>query len=175
MKLLFITISLLLMSVAANVSAQQKVVVMDPDAVLINSTYAKQKLNELQENEQYKTLVTRINGLRKELTELQEQEKVNSLTWSAEKKQSHRSIMQGKLDELNLVGKQAENERNRLLSSVQRELTPILEKVVTGLVEEKGFELILNSRAIIYSTEQNTITQMVIDALDKETAKNAQQ
>ena len=83
--------------------------------------------------------------------------------------------MQAKAEELSIVGKQLDSERNALLDSIRRELTPVLEKVVTELVATKGYELIINSRAIIFSTEQNTITQEVIDALDKETSKDAKQ
>jgi|GEM_PF-5920160 len=175
MKVIKLTISLLLVTLSANVFAQQNIVVMDPDAVLLNSAYAKEQLSSLQNGEQYKSLVTRINALRSELGKLQEEEQKNALTWSADQKQAHRSSMQAKVDELNLVGKQAEDMNNRVLNGVQRELTPMLEKVVTDLVAEKGYDLILNNRVTIYSTEKNTITQIVIDALDKEMAKNAAQ
>jgi len=175
MKILIITASLLLALISTNVVAQEKIVAMDPEVAILNSNVAKKRLADLQNNEQFKTLVTRFDSLRTELEALQKKESVNGLTWSDEQKQAHRSAAQGKVEEFNLVRKQLEGERQRVLTSVQRELTPVLEKVVTELVKEKGFELILNTRAIIYSTEQNTITQMVIDALNKETENNAAQ
>ena len=155
--------------------AQSQAVVLDPEAAVLNSSYAKQRLQALQNESAFKALVERLNTLRAELKELQDTAQVNGLTWGEEQKQSHRNTMQAKADELTIVRKQLDNQRNALLDSIQRELTPVLEKVVKELVAEKGYELIVNSRAVIFSTEQNTITQSVIDALDKETAKNAEQ
>lgn len=175
MKKLMVILSMMLVLISIEALAQQKIVVMDPEAVLLNSAFAKQRVEALQQQEQYKQRRNRMANLNNELKELKKEADVNALTWSEEQKNIHRNTMQSKVDELNALANQDENDRKRLLNSVRRELTPILEKVVTELVAEKGFELILNSRAIIFSNEQNTITKMVIDALDQETSKNAKQ
>lgn len=155
--------------------AQEKIVVLDPDASMFNSDYAKSRIDTLEKDPGFTTLIDRLNALRNELNTLQETAKVNGLTWSEEQKQTHRNTMQGKADELNVVRKQLDNQRNTLLNALRRELTPVLRKVVTDLVEEKGFELIIDARSIIYSTEQNTINELVIEALNKEIANNAKQ
>lgn len=155
--------------------AQDKIVVLDPDASMLNSDYAKSRIEVLEKDPGFTTLIDRLNTLRSELNTLQESAKVNGLTWSEEQKQTHRNTMQGKADELNVVRKQLDNQRNTLLNTLRRELTPVLRKVVTDLVEVNGYELIVDARSIIYSTEKNTINELVIEALNKEIANNAKQ
>lgn len=160
---------------SAIVTAQDNIVVLDPDASILNSDYAKSRLQILQNDSAFKTLVERLNTLRQELNTLQETAKLNDLTWSEEQKQTHRNKMQGKADELTIVRKQLDNQRNTLLTTIRRELTPLLRKVVTELVEANNYTLIIDSRSIIYSTAENTINELVVEALNKEIANNAKQ
>lgn len=175
MKKILLISSLLLSVISVSVFAQEKIVVMDPDLVLSRSNVVQNRLKAFNEQEEFKSLLARVNSLQEELKKLQQEQEVNALVWSDEQKLSHRNTMQAKVDERNLLANQIESERSRVLSQARRELTPVLEKVVTELVEKNGYELILHQRVIIFSTEQNTITQLVIDALNAETAKNEAQ
>ena len=173
MKILFRKTVLLLLCLLPGcllpgfVLAQQKIAVINIEAAMLNSDYAKESIKKLKEKSSYKSKLDEYARLRKEFQALNEDAKTNGLTWSDKQKLAHKEKIEAKVQVINQVGSQLEAENVAVEKGIQQELTPKIEKIVSEMIKEKELGLLINARASYFHTPDFDITTQVIERLNK--------
>jgi Skp family chaperone for outer membrane proteins len=142
------------------------IAVADLDRALRISSYSLKQYKVLQTDENYKKLIEEINSVRSELQSIRKDGQTKSLTWSEAQKQEHLQKGQSKVAEINSLANQEAAIRNRLDSSIQKELAPKVEKIVNEIIEEKSIGLLLKSQAVHFYTPTFDITEEVVKRLN---------
>ncbi len=146
-------------------SAQGKIGVVSVDRVFkeYKATRAKeaelQKLAESKQAERERK-VTEIRGLRDELALLND-----------ENREKQKGVIEQKLQALATFDQQAKaaisDQRDDAISGLLKEI----EEVVNSMAKEKGIDLILSDRAVLYRANTTDLTQEVITVLNGRAGK----
>ena len=103
-----------------------------------------------------KTLVDELRKLKDEQALLSEKAK-----------QEKQAVIDGKIAALQDFDRKARDEllkeRNDLLGGIMKDI----EKIVNDYAKETGYDLILNSRTLLYGTEQGDVTAEILKRLNK--------
>lgn len=161
----FIVVTLLFSTTAL---AKDVVAVVDIDGVVAASSYAKSMREQLENSQSFKQKKARYQALGEELKKLEADAKANGLTWSDDQKTKYNQTAQGKLAEINQIGKQLETEFGVVNQNLAKELTPIIDKIVNAIIKEKKIDVLLNARAVHYANPDNNISKELLDRLNKE-------
>lgn len=158
---------LMLVLLPAMAFAQHKVAVIDLEAAIGRSQYANDELAKLQDDPQFKSDFARYNELGQEIQKLQKQAQTESLTWSNAKKQEQSELIQEKVEDINQIGKRLDSEKAKVERKIQKDMMPLIEKIVPEIIKEKELDVLLNARAVFYRNVDVDITQNLVERLDK--------
>lgn len=158
---------ILLLTFSGLSAAQQNIAVIDIEAAMAKTNYAKAAFDKLQKDGEFNKNLEQYQKLGAEIKALREEARANGLTWSDEQKQAHRNKLREKAAELNAAGSRVEKQRNAVNDQVQKTLTPQVEKIVPELLKQKNIGLLINSRAVYFNAPGFDITQELLDRLNK--------
>ena len=152
---------------ADSVSSAMKIGVVNVDRVFKEYKATQSKESELQKfssgkEAEREKMVAEIRNLRDELALLNE-----------ENRAKQRQTIEEKLRQLALFDQQArESLRDQREQSVEALLKEI-EQVVTSFAKDRGYDLILSNRAILYGVETIDLTNEVVAILNQKSSKTA--
>lgn len=169
-KIFFVLLTVLCISAAsvAGNSAQaadQKIVVLDMQKALANSSAGQKAQQEMQKK--VAELQEKFKQDEDELLALQEEIEKKSSVWSDDKKQDKSIEFQKKRRDLRVKQDDANLELKKLQ---EQQLAPILkdmEKIVAKVAKEKGYTMILPKAAVVFTDASIEITDEVTKALDE--------
>ncbi len=151
---------------SAGFSQQANIGVVDLQAAISSSNFARTEFQKLKADPDYKKLTNKIKSLQKELQSLQKEGETKSLTWSESQKKAHVQKGQKKLQEFNQLANQEAGARSNLTASLEKQLGPKIEKIVNDIISEKNIGLLLNSQAVYFRTADFDITEEVVKKLN---------
>lgn len=133
------------------------------DLMRIFDEYKKTKEYEKKLEEKAKVKTTEEKVMLDELRKLKDEQSLLSEKLKAEKQ----TIIESKIIAVNDFRKKTQEElfkdRNDLLGTIMKEI----ESVVTSYAKEAGYDVVLNSRAMLYGAEQYDLTAEVLKRLNK--------
>lgn len=169
-KMLILVGLMTLLAPFAQAVGASKVAILDLQAVVLGSNAGQGQMQELERNPEYANLVASMEDIEADLQGLDNQLKNEGLTWGEDKKQKHVA----KMNELARDRQGAITQLNRVRESVFMQLLNAMEPAIGAALQEimtkEGVELVLDSKAVIHSTQKVDITPKVVDRLNKMTA-----
>ncbi len=133
------------------------------DAMRVFEEFKKTKESEKALEEKAKAKDVERKKLVDELRKLKDEQALLSDKAKAEKQ----VILDNKVKALQDFDRKTRDElvkeRNDLLIGLQKDI----EKVVTGYAKEAGYDIILNSRTLLYASEQYDLTNEILTRLNK--------
>lgn len=76
-----------------------------------------------------------------------------------------------KIKKLQDFDRQTRDDFRRESDTVAREIFKEIEKVIQGIGEKEGYNIIINERALVYATKDANLTDKVLEALNKQYTK----
>lgn len=166
-KNLALALLLTAMAPLAFAAGATKVGVLDLQAVVLMSEAGKTGMTELEKKPEYAELKAKAENLEAELKALDEQAKSESLTWSEDKKNSHRE----KMTELAKERQNVVVTLNRARETVFMQLLNVMEPGIGAALEQvmaaEGIELVVDAKSVVHKVSTADITPMVVDRLNK--------
>ncbi|WP_027328903.1 OmpH family outer membrane protein [Marinimicrobium agarilyticum] len=150
--------------------AEGKVVVLDLQAAVLSTDAAQQRLQALEQNEEYAALRTRFESLTADLQAFQEDAQKNAMTWSEEKKKQKQEEAQKLRQEYERTGQTLQGERQRVMQAVMQQMGGKTQEILAQLIEAENIGLVLNSQSAFHASDEYDITAKVTEMLNKANA-----
>ena len=166
-RLIRVSISLLLLLLSSAVFAEQKIAVINVEKALNSSAYAKTQFEQLQNSEAFKTNLETYDKLRKEFEEMQEDARVNSVTWSDQQKQEARKNLEDKVREIDAIGQQLDRQKMIVGRDVQKVMAPFFQEAIKAIISEQKLDLVLKDSATHFHQDSLDLTDELISYVDK--------
>lgn len=155
--------ALLLASVGA--AAELKIAVLDTQRALLASAEAQQLMETAQfdlEGDQ-----NRVNALGQEIRTLQEQMQKDAEVMSpAEQRKRQKEVEDKQIEYQFLVNKLQKDVQDRRQELLQQ-MAPKVDAVLKDLIEDEGYDLILQRGSLLYADQQHDITRRVTEKLNE--------
>lgn len=164
-KKVVLGISVLLLSSLA--FAQGKVVVLDLQAAVLSTDVAQQRLQQLENNQEYRALMTRYENLSSDLEALQKDVETNSMTWSEEQRTEKEAEAMKLRQDYEQVVQTLQNGRQRVMQAVMQQLGDRTRDVLAELIEAEKIGLVLNSQSAYHASAEYDITDRVTQLLNQ--------
>lgn len=167
---------LLLLSTTMPTWAQSgsKIAVLDLQQAVLQTDLAQQQLTAMEQNEDYKALVTRIESLTSDLQSFQQDAEKNAMTWSEEKRtekqeeaQTLRQNYQGAMQTL-------QRERQLVVQAIIQSMGEATQSVIGQLIEAEKITLLLDSQNVFHAAQTHDITNKVTELLNQKAKQNSQ-
>ncbi|MFT7223574.1 MAG: Skp family chaperone for outer membrane protein [Cellvibrionaceae bacterium] len=149
------------------VVAQQKLAVVDLEQALNNSAYAKAQHLQLQNDETYRTNIEAYNKLGAELEKMQEDAKVNSVTWSDRQKQAFNADREEKLQKINAIRRRIEVQNATVSRNILQVMTPTLKEAVRKIIDDRQLDLLLKDPSVIFYKPSLDLTDELTSLVDE--------
>jgi outer membrane protein len=147
--------------------AQDKVVILDVQAAMLNTELAKKELAKLDKNPEYSSMKAKLDGLVADLRKLQATAEKDGLTWSQEQQTEHRKKIEYLRADYELAGKKLQAEQQQVLQRVMQELGPKTRTALEQLIAAEKIGLVLNSQTALHASPAFDITDKLTDMLNK--------
>ncbi len=147
--------------------AQGKVVILDLQAAILSTEFAKQEIAKLEKAPQYASIKAKLDGLVADMRKLQAEAEKDGLTWSADKQAEHRKKVDYVRADYELEGKKLQAEQQAVVQRIMQEMGPKTRTVLEQLVAADKIGLILNAQAAIHADAAHDITPKLTDMLNK--------
>lgn len=142
-----LTIALVTM-LSSTVFAQGKVAIVDVQKAIFSTNLAEQKMNEMQSNEEFSTLMAQAKALQEDIKKMTADLNKNRPTASAADIAQKESEIKTKEVDLNGAAQKINNIRNRTLGDVMKVMGPRAQKAVQSLIQSEGIGLLLDRSAV---------------------------
>lgn len=149
-------------------SAEQKIGVANLDLAIENTSFAKTKLQSLDNNSEYKALKAKYKALEKELTDLINEGNTKGVTWSDERKIEQRNKIEYVSSDLKLARTKLANMRNEVFEEIGQTYTR--EKMVEAInkvMEAKQLSVIIKASAVLGIDDALNVTDDLTEQLNK--------
>lgn len=166
-----LVISLVLVCVAP-FAAAEKIVVLDLNAAMFLTDFAKKKSQELEKSEAVIAMQSKFDALAADLQAMDKEAQANGLTWNDDQRTDHGKKRAFVQQNLQLTQKQFQTEQKVLQELIMKEVQPKLEVVIKQITDSEGIDMIISRQAAIFASEKINITAKVVKALNKELKKS---
>jgi outer membrane protein len=164
-KKLLVATTLLLTSGFAFASGN--VVVLDLQAAILTTSTAQKAFEQLEKRSDYAAMVTKFEGLRADLQNLQASAEKDGMTWSTEQQADYRRRVGYINADFEQEAKKIQAERQAVAQRVVQEMAPRVNSIIEQLVVADKIGLVLNSQAAYHAAPANDITAKVTEMLNK--------
>lgn len=165
MKLKFIVGMVLAACVSFNANAEKIAVLGVQQALLASDAAAdfRAKLkSEFTKDEK------KILDLEKQVKSAREKLAKNQGLVSAEEFKQQRIQFQKLFAEYQRSGQALQQKKMEREQAFLKEMKPLLDKVIRGLIEKEGFDLVVNKQAVLFNKHELDITPKVVELLNKQ-------
>jgi outer membrane protein len=154
----------LCMLVAAGAHAEIKIAVLNVQQAVAQSAQAQAELQKIQEH--INTSQSEIQRLNNEMIQLQERlVRDGDVMSDADARRAQRQLQDMQQD-IQLRVNRLQQEANDRQAEVIEMMMPKIDAVLTDLIQEEGFDLILHRQNILYVANAHDITRRVTEQLN---------
>ena len=147
--------------------AEGKIAVVSPQAAMMNTNFAKAKLEKFEKGSDFVASKAKLDGIVAEINALQASFKKDGQTWSQEKKEESEKKLQTLSDDYQIVLKRLQESQQKLQQQIMQELAEKAQAAIKQVSESEKIGLLLTKEAAIFATSEYDITPKVIDAMNK--------
>jgi|SRR5690554_1512668 len=162
-------VGLALMMASGLALAEGKIVILDLQAAVLNTSAAQNQLAQLEQNPEYAALMTRYETLTEDIQSLQRDAEQNAMTWSeadrTKKEEEARALRQ----EYETTVHTLQNGRQQVMQAVMQQMGASTREVLESVIEAEKIGLVLSSEAAYHATEHYDITERVTQLLNQRT------
>lgn len=145
-------------------AADLKVAVVDMERALFMSDAAQSGVKAFEQSN--KADIDKLKGLEKELMASRERLEKEGDIMSADQRRTLSNEMQQKGQEYQFyVGKLKKQEDAWKREFLNQQL-PELEKILKKIIDEKGYDLVVNAQAVVFTSPKADITKLLIERLN---------
>lgn len=156
-----------LMMLPLTVLAQGKIAVVNLQAAILQSEYAKQRLAVFESNEDFTSDKNKYEQLVAELTELKENYERDEAAMSEAQKVAASQKLTSRQSDLEYVVKKLQAMQQQNAQRVFQELAPKAQEVLQQVIATEQVGLLLNQQAVIHADMGYDITAKVTDKLNQ--------
>ena len=162
-----IIFSILVMLMPMTVFAQGKISVVNIQEAMLKTDLAQTRLSEIRDGEDYSSDKAEFDRLNSELKEMVESFQKDAAVMSAEQQASARQRVANKNADLEHVGGKLQQAEQIALQAIAKEMSPMVQKVLSELIKTEGIGLLLQQSAVIHADPGYSITAKVTDKLNQ--------
>jgi len=144
-----------------------KVVVFDAQQAILQTNKAQARMQALQKESEYASLVAEAEGLKSELETLAKTAESKGLTWSAEQQAEHRKKVQTVQGDFQFVVQKIQKENDDLVKTLLAEGQQDIPVILEQIVKAEDIDMILRKEATYVALPAADITAKVIAELNK--------
>ncbi len=161
-------IAVLLVSLSGSLAmAEGKIAVFDLDRAVLNTTVAKNRLNALRNQKDFKDTVAELEAVKKDYEKLVEQLQKDLEIMSAEQRQLAKNKIDGKRSDGEHLARKIEAAQQQEIQQIMQEIGPKLQKLLPAIIQEDGIGLLLPAKAVMHADADYDITAKVADRLNQ--------
>lgn len=167
-KVVVLTGVLLISSLAgAQVAAQGKIAVLDPQLAIISTDEAQKRLKALDAQPDFDTNKKALDKLKKEYEDMVKQLQKDVAVMSPEQKDAQGKRLESKRADMEFIARKLQGGQQELLQNLMQEMEPKFKKVVSDLIKSDNIGLLLDARAVMHVDGSFNITNKVTEQLNK--------
>ncbi|HBS41222.1 MAG TPA: hypothetical protein DEA26_00975 [Oceanospirillales bacterium] len=145
-------------------AADLNIAVVDMERALFMSDAAQAGVKEFEQNN--KADIDKLKSLEKELTSAKERLDKEGDIMSADQRRTVSNDMQQKGQEYQFyVGKLKKQEDAWKREFLNKQL-PEMEKILKKIIDEKGYDMVVNAQAVVFTSPKADITKLLIERLN---------
>ena len=163
-----VLMALTLVSVAGAAEDDSRIAVVDIQRAILLTEKAKQKLEELKNQADFKANFERIESLKTEYETMVEKYTKDRAVMSAEKREEEERRILDKQQDMKYVASKLQQAEKEYVQSVMQDFGSSTEKVLQNIVKEQNIGLLLrsDSRAVMHADISYDITEQVVERLN---------
>lgn len=147
--------------------AQGRIAVFDLEAAVLNTDVAKQRLNALRNQKEFKNNVADLEQVRKDYEKLVEQFQKDLEILSAEQRQLAKNKIDTKRADGEHLARKIEAAQQQEVQTIMGEVGPKLQKLLPEIIKEENIGLLLPAKAVMHADASYNITAKVADKLNQ--------
>jgi len=153
---------------AAIAKEESRIAVIDVQGAILMTEKAKQKLEELQSQSDFKTNFESIESLKSEYEAMVEKYKKDRAVMSAEKREEEERRILDKQQDMKYIASKLQQLQKEAGESIMREFSGSLQEVLQKVVEENNIGLLLraDTPAVMHVGNAYDITELVVERLN---------
>lgn len=151
---------------ATTVMAAEKIVVVDMQAAIMGTEFAKKSLDKLRSDAGFMALQAKVESYVADIRALQATAEKDSVTWSEVQLADYRKKLEYLRADYELAGKKLQSEQQAVLQRVQQELAPKVDPILQALIKEREIGLVLNAQSVVYADVEYNLTLELIKRLN---------
>lgn len=155
----------LVLLVPALALAEIKIVVVDPERALAETQEVKARVAKFQSDMQGQE--NKLRSLRDEIMKLEERLQKDGVTMSREQGQKLSDERDAKVIEFRSLQQILQQRMEQSQEELRAIMSPKLEKAVTDLANERGYDLVLLRQAVLFSSSVVDITKDVTAQINR--------
>lgn len=154
-------------SVLAPFAVAEKIAVLDLQAAMFETEYAKKRIAAMESSPEYTQVTAQFEALQSDLAALAKEAKTKGMTWNNEQVAAHRKKEEYIIADRQLAYKKIQAEQKAVGEAIQRELMPKIEAAINQVSESEGIDVVLSKQAVYFAKSAVDITGKVVNALNK--------
>lgn len=144
-----------------------KVAVLNIEQAVLATDDAKKAEKAMQGQKEYSALIAKAESLKADYETLAKEEKTQSETWTAEKKQESQKKIKKLNEDYQEVGKKIQTQQQAVFMQIMQEMQPKLKAAVDEVVAAEKIDVILKSQAVFFAGPTVDITSKITEKLNK--------
>lgn len=143
-----------------------KVAVVDMERALFLSDATQDALKEFEKTNQAD--IDKLKGLQESLTDIQKKIEKEQDFMSEDDARALKNNFETKRQEYQFYGNKLQKLEQQWRQALFQKQLPDLEKTLKELIDEEGYEVVLNAQAAIYKSPSADITKLLLERLNAE-------
>lgn len=156
-----------LMSVMAinfAVAEEMKIAVVDMERAIFLSDAAKAGVKEFEA--QNKADIDKLKALQEELMAAQSKVEKEGDIMSEDERRKLSNEMEQKTQEYQFFAQKLKQQEAQWKRAFVSQQLPELEKVLKGIIDENGYDLVMNAQSVVFSSPKADLTKLLIERLN---------
>ncbi len=147
--------------------AEGRIAVFDLEAAVLNTDVAKQRLNALRNQKEFKSNLSQLETVRKDYEKLVEKLQKDIEILSAEQRQLAKNKIDSKRADGEHLARKIEAAQQQEVQTIMKEIGPKLQKLLPEIIKDENIGLLLPAKAVMHADASYNITAKVADKLNQ--------
>jgi outer membrane protein len=170
-KLIKIALAAFALSLPVVAMAQGKTAVVNLQEAILQTDLAQKRLNDVREQEDYKSDKSEFDRLKKEFDELVKDFQKDAAVMSQDQQLAVRKKLTSKQGDLEHVAGKLQQAEQAAGQELLQEMSPRVQEILRELIQTEGIGLLLPRASVIHADPGYSITAKVTDKLNQVSSK----
>ncbi len=144
-----------------------RVAVVDLQAAVMRTDMAREQMKELESQREFAETQIKLESLKKQIMEKQEEAKKEGPTWTQDQWIAHRKSVEFLRKDFELAGQKIQAESQVVLRNIEKELGPKVQDVLKQLIDAERIDIVIEKNFTVYSSADIDLTVQLTDKLNE--------